>query len=349
MPEFQVDFEPILKMAISVPEISFKIFFKYFKKEYESKVSAISSSEFEETNYDIKIYVDSRFIPNECIKRKIVVSRIFPLSYAWCFRNNQKTKIDLYYNTNFFRYVWRDYLAVNLHTYLLEPLLLYCGLKKGFILIHAGSAEVNGKGLVVAAESGCGKTSLILKLVQAGNKFLGDDLVWISEDGKMIRYPRSIHLFSYVLKSNSELHINKKTSISIKLKDYLRIITEGILRQRFHIATRVNIKEILKEVEIIDQSALRYFILMQKENDEAVNSDNRNKLLKKIYSINEPIQNLFDNFYWLDSFEDLRTAVLDKHNTILNKIINDSTTFIINRELLRNNIDWVINKIEYKN
>ena len=193
---------------------------------------------FDETRYDIIVYVDEDHIPANCHTYNKRVGKVFPLVYAWCFRNGDESKINLYYKANYFKYFLPIYIPINLQTYLLEPLLFYIGLLKGYLLIHAGSVVKKTAGTIITAQSGCGKTSLILKFIQNQYEFMGDDLVWISKNLRIIRYPRKIHLFSYVINNSKGLVLSRRLKLILKLKDILRQIIEFILRERFHVATR---------------------------------------------------------------------------------------------------------------
>jgi len=47
---------------------------------------------------------------------------------------------------------------------------------RSHLLFHAAALEDHGKGVIIAADSGCGKTTLTLALVRQGFKFLSDDV-----------------------------------------------------------------------------------------------------------------------------------------------------------------------------
>ena len=50
----------------------------------------------------------------------------------------------------------------------------------GLYMAHAAGVAVNGKGLLIAGESGAGKTTLAIALVRAGFAFLADDTLFLS-------------------------------------------------------------------------------------------------------------------------------------------------------------------------
>jgi hypothetical protein len=52
--------------------------------------------------------------------------------------------------------------------------------RRGLYMVHAAGLAVGGKGLLVAGQSGAGKTTLAIALLRAGFDFLADDTVFLS-------------------------------------------------------------------------------------------------------------------------------------------------------------------------
>lgn len=66
---------------------------------------------------------------------------------------------------------------------------------RSHLLFHAATLSRRGKGIILAADSGCGKTTLTLALVRQGFKFLSDEVAALSlKDGKLTPYPRCLLL-----------------------------------------------------------------------------------------------------------------------------------------------------------
>lgn len=348
MKAFQINFDPIVKVLLYIPDN--KLYYaKYFQKEYGEYFSQVHLGKgmINEDDFDIFVYIDIAMPLAGCKKYRHLIGEVFPLTYAWSFRNGNNKKINLYYRSNYFRYFLRSYLPINLHTFLLEPLMYYIGLLRGFTLLHAASADNHGQGLVIAAQSGCGKTSTVLKLVRSGCGFLGDDLVWISEDGDLIRYPRLIHLFSYVLKYSSFLTLSWKLRVYLKVKDFIRQVIELIVGEQFNIATRVDIKDLMVSVDIVNQSALTGFFFMRKDAGvlvEGIDESNRLASIDSVMEVNEPMTNLFKNFF--DNDELLQTTVSRRQKKILDKILNRSKVFMINRKLVKTEAEHLLQLLD---
>ncbi|MFQ5610870.1 MAG: hypothetical protein ACE5H9_01910 [Anaerolineae bacterium] len=62
-------------------------------------------------------------------------------------------------------------------------------------LIHAGAVSLDGQGIILAGDSGLGKTTLVLELVRRGFKFLSDESAALGRaDRRLHPFPRSLGL-----------------------------------------------------------------------------------------------------------------------------------------------------------
>ncbi len=62
---------------------------------------------------------------------------------------------------------------------------------KSHLLFHAAALSYQGKGIILAADSGCGKTTLTLALLTQGFKFLSDEVAALSLE-ELAPYPRCL-------------------------------------------------------------------------------------------------------------------------------------------------------------
>jgi hypothetical protein len=64
---------------------------------------------------------------------------------------------------------------------------------RSHLLFHAAALSRSGKGIILAADSGCGKTTLTLALVRQGFKMLSDETAALSlSNGELAPYPRCL-------------------------------------------------------------------------------------------------------------------------------------------------------------
>lgn len=89
---------------------------------------------------------------------------------------------------------------------ILPSALQYTLIKHGGALIHAGAFTIGGKGILLPAWGGVGKSTLVSRSVLHGTgSFIADDHAVVSEDGNMHLYTLPIHLYSYHLKNDNVL------------------------------------------------------------------------------------------------------------------------------------------------
>jgi hypothetical protein len=71
---------------------------------------------------------------------------------------------------------------------------IVAGVRSHF-LIHAGVVSHNGQGIILAADSSHGKTTLVLELVRRGFKFLSDEMAALGRaDRRVHPFPRSLRI-----------------------------------------------------------------------------------------------------------------------------------------------------------
>lgn len=74
-------------------------------------------------------------------------------------------------------------MAPDIRTFLLATVLAALCFQRGRLPLHAGVVEVDGRALVLAGESGVGKSTLAAALVRRGHRLLSDDLCLLDTDG----------------------------------------------------------------------------------------------------------------------------------------------------------------------
>jgi len=69
------------------------------------------------------------------------------------------------------------------------------GLASGVIRIHAGAIAAGGRGILLPADGGAGKTTLVIDLCRSGAAYLSDDVgVVAAAGGTLIPFPKSLRL-----------------------------------------------------------------------------------------------------------------------------------------------------------
>jgi dolichol-phosphate mannosyltransferase len=82
-----------------------------------------------------------------------------------------------------------------LYTNVVEALLRFLLVSKGYVLLHSASLAVDGRATLLSAQTDTGKTSTVIRLVrERGYTFLSDDMTIITADGRALSYPKPMTL-----------------------------------------------------------------------------------------------------------------------------------------------------------
>ena len=106
-----------------------------------------------------------------------------------------------------------------LYTNVVEPLLRWLMVRKGYALVHGACLEIDGKGVLITAQTDTGKTTTCLKTIREhGSSFLSDDMVIVSPDGTALSYPKPLTISAHTLGaiSDSPLPFRQKLWLQIQ-------------------------------------------------------------------------------------------------------------------------------------
>jgi 4-amino-4-deoxy-L-arabinose transferase-like glycosyltransferase/putative flippase GtrA len=82
-----------------------------------------------------------------------------------------------------------------LYTNVIEALLRFVLVSKGYVLLHSAGLEVNGEASLLSAQTDTGKTSTVINLVRERHwRFISDDMAIIDPAGKVLTFPKPMTL-----------------------------------------------------------------------------------------------------------------------------------------------------------
>lgn len=178
------------------------------------------------------------------IVRVVRFKRLF--TYRFLVRDLEREAVEIFFQRHPVDRVYMNAVGVFLQAHVLEPVMYLKLLEKGVILLHAAGVAKDGAGFLLPAPGGTGKTTFSLALVNHGFRLLGDDLVLVDTNARIVHpYARPLHLFTYNVKSISGGRVPWRIEGVIYAKSVVRWILEKLLRTEFLIATRVHIDEIV--------------------------------------------------------------------------------------------------------
>ena len=91
-----------------------------------------------------------------------------------------------------------------LYTNVLEPLLRWAFVRKGYVLMHGACIAIDGEALYITARTDTGKTTTILQLIREhGDKiqFLSDDMTILTKEGLVLNYPKPLTISLHTLQA----------------------------------------------------------------------------------------------------------------------------------------------------
>ncbi|HET9914817.1 MAG TPA: glycosyltransferase family 2 protein [Anaerolineales bacterium] len=87
-----------------------------------------------------------------------------------------------------------------LYTNVIEPILRWSFVRKGYALVHAACVAMDGRAILVTARTDTGKTSTILRTVDNYTcSFLSDDMTIVGRDGTVLSYPKPLTISNHTL------------------------------------------------------------------------------------------------------------------------------------------------------
>jgi len=94
-----------------------------------------------------------------------------------------------------------------LYTNLVEPILRWTFVQKGYALVHSACVGFGGKAYLVTAKTDTGKTTTLLRILSQQRRmsdegaFISDDLTLVSRDGKVLTYPKPLTISHHTVQA----------------------------------------------------------------------------------------------------------------------------------------------------
>lgn len=108
-----------------------------------------------------------------------------------------------------------------LYTNIVEPLLRWTFVKKGYALVHGATISFGDKAYMITARTDTGKTTTLLKILayQRRNSdkagFLSDDMTIVSPDGQALTYPKPLTISYHTLRAVNASTLNFRERLGL--------------------------------------------------------------------------------------------------------------------------------------
>ncbi len=112
------------------------------------------------------------------------------------------------------------------YTNVVEPVVRWVMVRKGYILAHAACLQIDGHGVLITARTDTGKTTTcLMSIKEQGSGFVSDDMVIIDPEGRALSYPKPLTISSHTL------HAVKGAPMSLAGRAALQV--QGRLHSKF--------------------------------------------------------------------------------------------------------------------
>jgi dolichol-phosphate mannosyltransferase len=111
-----------------------------------------------------------------------------------------------------------------LYTNVVEPLMRWALVRKGYALMHGACISFDGQALFITAQTDTGKTTTILFTVQNNlktAKFLSDDMTIFRRDGQVFNYPKPLTISEHTLRAVGGAPLSKGERAFLQIQSRL--------------------------------------------------------------------------------------------------------------------------------
>ncbi|HYM63837.1 MAG TPA: glycosyltransferase [Gaiellaceae bacterium] len=178
-----------------------------------------------------------------------------------------------------------------LYTNVVEPVLRWTFVRKGYALVHAACISFGGEAVLVTAQTDTGKTTTILKVLDAYRcAFVSDDLTLIAPDGRVLTYPKPLTVSCHTVGAVRAPTLSRLERLGLPLQSRIHSRSGrryGLLltRTRLPVATinalvqllvpppKYHVEQLVPGVECATTARLARLIVIQRGPDATVARD----------------------------------------------------------------------------
>jgi len=106
-----------------------------------------------------------------------------------------------------------------LYTNVIEALLRFMLVRRGFVLLHSACIELEGRGVMLSARTDTGKTGTILRLLREQDaRFLSDDMTIVDNKGHAYCYPKPLTISQHTLRVIDPGDVDRLEWLKLRLR-----------------------------------------------------------------------------------------------------------------------------------
>lgn len=182
-----------------------------------------------------------------------------------------------------------------LYVNLVEPLLRFLFISRGFILLHSACLDKNESGLLLSAPPDTGKTTTVLKCVNNGFSFLSDDMTIIKLPNQALCFPKPMTISSHTFKTAISVSNTHHNDRSMRVRSLVHsktgrafmhklaklnvpIFTINTIGQSIVRPPKYSINSILQEAKIKNDTKVDNLYFLKREGNDIIPLDTTSAL-----------------------------------------------------------------------
>jgi len=246
-----------------------------------------------------------------------------------------------------------------LYTNVVEPLLRWTFVRKGFALVHGATIAFGDEAYMITARTDTGKTSTLLKILayQRRNNdqaaFLSDDMTLVSPEGMAMTYPKPLTISYHTLRAvNSDtLDLGEKLSLPFQSRIHSRsgrrlafwisklnlpAATINMVTQMLIPPPKYFVSKLVPTAKLVRQAKLAGMFIIERGEEQIVPMDNKEAM--------EILLQNCEDAYGFPPYEDLRgflylhgeVDLREKEHSIIRQALGELPATTIRS----NDLDW---------
>jgi len=111
-----------------------------------------------------------------------------------------------------------------LYTNVIEPLLRWSFVRKGYALMHGACIALDDRALFITAQTDTGKTTTILKTIREHTntwQFLSDDMTIVCPDGQVMNFPKPLTISQHTLRAVQSSVLTLREQLFLRIQSRL--------------------------------------------------------------------------------------------------------------------------------
>ncbi|TLX92041.1 MAG: hypothetical protein E6K94_02085 [Thaumarchaeota archaeon] len=238
-----------------------------------------------------------------------------------------------------------------LYVNLVEPLLRFLFISKGYILLHSACLDKNDSGILFSAPPDTGKTTTVLKCVKNGFSFLSDDMTIIKLPNEALCFPKPMTISSHTFRTAVSVSNTNDTDRSMRLRSLVHsksgrsfmhklaklnvpIFTINTIGQSIIKPPKYSINSILQDAKIKKDTKIDTLYFLQRDRNDFIQLDT-------VSALDLAVENSDDAFIFPPYSEILkhitikgRTAfeLLEDEKKLLRSFLSEISCYVVKSE-----------------